>query len=203
MAPAQETRTPMQRKGFTLVELMIVVAIISVLAVVAGTAYRRYLDSARTTEVYSMLGEIRSREEAYRAEFSTYLSTNTTNAETPLFPLVDTGICFPAVASNKEPCQKLARPINGVTPPAGWNGNGSLSINPGRDTLQCGYVAVAGASGTPVIGTEGVKLLGNANQATMWWYAIGVCDNDGDSTKNATFVTASSTTVVTAQNEHR
>ena len=62
----------LRKHGFTLVELMIVVAIIGVLAVVAGTAYRRYMDSGRTAEAMAMLGEIRAKEEAYRAEFSSY-----------------------------------------------------------------------------------------------------------------------------------
>jgi prepilin-type N-terminal cleavage/methylation domain-containing protein len=187
----------MRRKGFTLVELMIVVAIISVLAVVAGTAYRRYLDSARTTEAYAMLGEIRTRQEAYRAEFSTYLSTGA--AETNLFPAVDSASCYPS--GNKEPCQKaVSTTIPGTVIPAGWT---SLGINPSRFTLQCGYVAIAGASGTSVTGAEGLRLLPTNPQTTPWWYAIAVCDNDGNSATNATFVTAYNTTVVTSQNEHK
>ena len=186
----------MRRKGFTLVELMIVVAILSVLAVVAGTAYRRYLDSARTTEAYAVLGEIRSREEAYRAEFSQYATTG--GVESALFPLVDSGACYPS--GNKEPCQKAASTSTGVTPPTGWT---QLGINPGRTTLQCGYVAISGSSGATVGGAQGQLILGTAAINTPWWYAVAVCDNDGDITKNATFVTAFNTTVVTAQNEHR
>jgi prepilin-type N-terminal cleavage/methylation domain-containing protein len=189
----------MRRNGFTLVEMMIVVAILSVLAVVAGTAYRRYLDSARTTEVYGMLGEIRSREEAYRAEFSSYTSfTPSSNAETLLFPAVDSAACYPT--GNKEPCQKAATLAASATLPAGW---AALGINPGRNTLQCGYVAIANIAGSTVTGTQGIGLLGNAVQTAPWWYAIAVCDNDGSTTTNATFVTASSTTVVTSQNEHK
>ncbi len=189
----------MRRKGFTLVEMMIVVAILSVLAVVAGTAYRRYLDSARTTEAYAMLGEIRSREEAYRAEFSAYVSTTVNNTnETLLFPAVDSGTCYPT--GTKEPCQKAANPATGATLPDGW---AALGINPGRTTLACGYLAIARNAGTTVPGTQGQGLLGTTSINTPWWYAIAVCDNDGNSAINATFVTAYNTTVVTSQNEHK
>ena len=63
--------------GFTLVEMMIVVAIILVLSVVAGGAYRKYSNSARKSEVIAVFGEIKGKEEAYRAEFSQYLSSGT------------------------------------------------------------------------------------------------------------------------------
>src|SRR3954447_16153781 len=109
----------MRRKGFTLVELMIVVAIISVLAVVAGTAYRRYMDSARTTEAYAMLGEIRTKEEAYRAEQSQYAATAPDEALTNGFPVVDGAV--------KEPCYKDVQ-LPAVTPPTSWT---QLGINPG------------------------------------------------------------------------
>jgi prepilin-type N-terminal cleavage/methylation domain-containing protein len=181
----------MRRKGFTLVEMMIVVAILSVLAVVAGTAFRRYLDSARTTEAYYMLGEIRNREEAYRAEFSQYLAISPSADESmaSFFPAVDNAGCH-------EPCPKVAI-ITGA--PQGWK---SLGINPGRNQLYCGYDFLAGLASVGVSGAQGIGLIG-ATQTTPWWYAIAVCDNDGDATKNATFVTAYSTTVVTAQNEHK
>jgi type IV pilus assembly protein PilA len=192
------------KSGFTLIELMIVVTIIAVLATVAGVAYRKYLDSARTTEAYSVLGEIRNREEAYRAEFSSYISSGAAGnqSETPLFPAVDSGTCYGGTGSysGKEPCQKAAAVSTGATLPAGWI---LLGINPGRTTLQCGYTAIANTANTAVTGTLGAAFLGTASQGTTWWYAVAVCDNDGNSATNATFVTAFNTTVVSAQNEHK
>jgi prepilin-type N-terminal cleavage/methylation domain-containing protein len=58
--------------GFTLVELMVVVAIIGCLSAVAILSFRRYVVHARIGEGYTMLSEIRSREEQYRAEFGQY-----------------------------------------------------------------------------------------------------------------------------------
>ena len=178
-------------RGFTLIELMIVVVIIGVLAVVAGTAYRRYLDSARTTEAYSMLGEIRNREEAYRAEFSAYLGWSSDESTTSAVPQVD-GSCH-------EPCPKDVNPTTATLPP-GWT---NLGINPGRTQLACGYIGIAGDAGSKPSGALGQALLGSANLTTPWWYAVAICDNDGDSSTNATFTTAYSTTVVSAQNEHK
>jgi prepilin-type N-terminal cleavage/methylation domain-containing protein len=194
----------MSKKGFTLVEMLIVVCIIGVLAVVAGVAYRKYLDAARTTEAYSMLGEIRNREEAYRAEYSSYVSTgnNANQLETVLFPAVDSGTCYygGSSTSGKEPCPKAANVQSGGAPPNGWL---ALGINGGRNTLQCGYTAIANLSGTAPSGALGLGFLGSTNLTTAWWYAVAVCDNDGVTTTNATFVTAFNTTVVSAQNEHK
>src|SRR5437667_4613690 len=90
-------------RGFTLVELMITVAILVVLSVVAGGAYRRYLDNAKKSEVLSLFAEIRTKEEAYRAEFSSYLST--TGNDTTFFPVL--GVCNVPGGSATEPCAKL------------------------------------------------------------------------------------------------
>ena len=59
--------------GFTLVELMIVVAIIGILAAVAIPNYRNYQMKAKTTEARVNLGAIRGLQESYAAERDTYL----------------------------------------------------------------------------------------------------------------------------------
>lgn len=60
--------------GFSLVELMIVVAIIAILAAVAIPSYMRFQLRARETEARNNLAAIRTCEEAYKAENDVYLA---------------------------------------------------------------------------------------------------------------------------------
>jgi len=62
------------RKGFTLVELMIVVAIIGILAAIAIPNFLQFRLKAKTSEAKSNLGAIRSTEVAYFAEWDFYVS---------------------------------------------------------------------------------------------------------------------------------
>ena len=61
------------RKGFTLVELMIVVAIIGILAAIAIPNFLNFRLKAKTSEAKSNLGAIRSTEVAYVAEWNFYV----------------------------------------------------------------------------------------------------------------------------------
>src|SRR5512134_821853 len=61
------------RKGFTLVELMIVVAIIGILAAIAIPNFLNFRLKAKTSEAKSNLGAIRSTEVAYFAEWNSYV----------------------------------------------------------------------------------------------------------------------------------
>jgi type IV pilus assembly protein PilA len=65
------------RRGFTLIEMMIVVAIVGILAALAVVAYRKYILSAHTTEATHMVQSIRVAQDAYHAETQSYVSTST------------------------------------------------------------------------------------------------------------------------------
>ena len=60
------------KKGFTLIELMIVVAIIGVLSVIAITNFLSFRMKVKTSEAKSNLGSIRTCEESYKAENEEY-----------------------------------------------------------------------------------------------------------------------------------
>jgi len=65
-----------RESGFSLTELMVVVAIIGVLSSVAVMSFRRYSVRVRVGEAYTLLGMIKARQEVYRAEFNQYCPAN-------------------------------------------------------------------------------------------------------------------------------
>ncbi|MEM9175101.1 MAG: prepilin-type N-terminal cleavage/methylation domain-containing protein [Myxococcota bacterium] len=68
-------RTDLNRtRGFTLVELMIVVAIIGVLASVAIPSYLNYQLTAKRSEGYANLASLAKAQKAYFAEFNDYIA---------------------------------------------------------------------------------------------------------------------------------
>ena len=56
-------------KGFTLVELVITIAIVIILSVVSVPIYRNYTDKAKFSEGYALLGTILSAEKSYFSEY--------------------------------------------------------------------------------------------------------------------------------------
>jgi len=147
-----------RRSGFTLVELMIVVAIIAVLAVVAIIGFSRWKRNAIRSEAAAVLGSISLRQEAYRAEFSSYINCPTGNQR------------WPNLGAN-EPVKK------NVGPNTCWQSLG-LTTDP---ALYCAYSIYSGAPGAfnTLPSADQVAFPGAAAPTALWYLGVAECDLDG------------------------
>ena len=65
-----------KKKGFTLVELVITIAIVIILSVISVPIYRGYTTKAMYSEGYALLGTILSAQKSYYSEYGTFLYSN-------------------------------------------------------------------------------------------------------------------------------
>lgn len=65
----------MKKRGFTLLELIIVIIIIGILATLAFTQYAKLVEKGRTAEAKMILGQLRTAQEAYYLENNSYTAT--------------------------------------------------------------------------------------------------------------------------------
>lgn len=65
-------------KGFTLVELIIVIVIVGILTIVAVPIFKGYVDKAKQVEAKAMLEQIGSFERTYSVEYDMYYTCATT-----------------------------------------------------------------------------------------------------------------------------
>ena len=89
-----------KQTGFSLVELMIVVAIMAILAAIAIPSFLKFQTKAKESEARNNLAAIRTCEESYRAEEDKYLLAGPTPGTVPLAGTVawlDTQGGFPAI----------------------------------------------------------------------------------------------------------
>lgn len=146
-----EMIAPNKRAGFTLLELMIVVCIVGVLAAVAIPAFYGYRMRTRAAEAPVFLGEIRQREEAYRAEFYQYCAAGWSPAS---YAAPDTASTFDTSVS-------------------GWEMLGAMPDGP----VRFHYRVLTGVPGTPAVaGIDGLT----GDDFTFVSQAEADLDGDGD-----------------------
>ena len=125
-----------KREGFTLIELMIVVAIIGILAAIAIPNFLRFQMKAKSSEGKTNIAAIRTAEEGYAAEFGGYVSAAASTAG-----------ATPPGSSKIQFVNADATPNDGVGfDQIGWSPEGSVyfqyGVNAGATT---GYLAAAQA----------------------------------------------------------
>ena len=181
LANRLHAQRPMRRSaGFTMVELMMVVAVIAILTVIAVVGYTRIFRKARSTEIVEMFGELKAREEAYHAEKGQYVPAcgsattamaNSDCAEGDYWP-------SPIVGGNE---MTSIAPLN-----IRWQ---TLGVHINSSGLYCQYEAIAGLAGdSSSMGPVGQAMYpGGVAPPRNWYYLMAQCDWDGDPTVNALY----------------
>ncbi len=175
-------RTRARRRGFTLIELMIVVVIVAVLATLAVVGYRKMILASHVTEATGMVQNIRVAQEEYFSETRQY--ANISSSLSTWYP-------------QGSPSYSL-----GVT---GWGGacGGACAANMDWSMLPVhvdgpvmfGYATVAGPPGqAPVpasVVVNGKTVVFPGTPQTDWFIVAATCDLDGNGPPNTSVYTTS------------
>ena len=99
-------------RGFTLVELLVVVLIVSIFATIGIVMMREYIFTAKSTEAFAVVQSIRAAEESWKAQNGSYLNVSDT---------LDPANYYPSEAPGKDQARIFFEPAR----PSSTNAGGS------------------------------------------------------------------------------
>ncbi|MCK9604268.1 MAG: prepilin-type N-terminal cleavage/methylation domain-containing protein [Candidatus Omnitrophica bacterium] len=124
----------MQKKGFTLLELVVVVIILGILATLGFTQYTKMVEKGRTSEAKMILGQIRTAEIAYTQQYGGYTSTiGSLSVDVPT--ACTTTHYFSYATPNTTEGRATRCTASGKTPDAGASAGYSLTLSFGAGTF--------------------------------------------------------------------
>lgn len=164
-------------KGFTLIELMIVVAIIGILAAIAIPNFLRFQLKSKSSEGKVNLAAIRTAEESYLAEFGVYvgavqapLLASIGASKTPFVEVASPGADFNTLGWTPEGQVFFSYgvAINAGAPGASYTATATANIDSDAVFQSWGYVKQIGTTGAGLVGLDAACL------ATGVWNAAAV-----------------------------
>lgn len=169
--------------GFTLVEMMIVVAMVAILTSVALVAYQRHLKTGRLTNAREFITEIQAREESYYQQHGRYVTSDAS--------------FYPALVADEPQAKQWA------APPAGWV---ALGARPNDASSYFSFKVVASdPNNNHALDAEAATLRIPAQPSApmtphAWYYVIALGDMNGDAgaTCDAAPLATDKCTIITA-----
>lgn len=158
-----------RQRGFTLLELMVVVAIVGVLAIIAVVSYKGYMRKARLQEGIAFLMDLKLKQETYFSAYSQYVDTG-----------VDANDFYPSGAGFKPEDLPVGWGAWDCTAPANKAIQGFCALGysgPPSPETYFQYVTIGWAPGHAAPPDEYIK-----DKTRRWWFARAITyyDPNGD-----------------------
>ncbi len=152
-------------KGFTLIELMIVVAIIGILAAIAIPNFLRFQLKSKSSEGKVNIAAIRTAQESYLAEFGVYVGAGLSpatigsvggSAKTPFVNTDGVGLGFDQLGWSPEGQVffQYGTVINAAIPGASYTVSATANIDAAGANQAWGYVKEIGTTGAGLAGLD-------------------------------------------------
>jgi prepilin-type N-terminal cleavage/methylation domain-containing protein len=166
------------RRGFTAVELIAALAILALASSLGAVGFRRHARSARAAEANSMLVELASKEQAFRARSGGYAPLRADGRGQLPSVDEDADAYYPQPADSPSLASARNATLIGdreLWPPA-WR---ALAVRPPTELAYCTYLLNAGDGGRPDPALRyGAQLLPSPVTGP-WFYALAVCNLEG------------------------
>jgi prepilin-type N-terminal cleavage/methylation domain-containing protein len=151
-----------RERGFTLIELMVVVVIVGILSAIAVYMFSKQTADAKSGEVRAVFAELKMRQEQKLVEDGEYSCLRATTPASNVS--CDDTDMFPNNVPGKE-----ARGFNAAQDQ--WQ---DLKMDVDKSTLLCSYSAVWGDQG------DGTRMVGGSHAAALFGLPAGTPLNDSD-----------------------
>jgi Tfp pilus assembly protein PilE len=165
--------------GFTAIEALVLLSIVALLGTLATVGFKRHVVGKRVAEATSMLSELASKEEAYRAGGGRFLALRADGDGAVPSRDEPPGAFYPQAADSVQLASARTPTLlddAALWPPA-WR---TIDVRPRSVLSYCTYLVNAGERGRPDPSLRFGSALITRDSGGPWYYALAVCNLEGN-----------------------